>query len=550
MRVSPLRGCLESRRLALRNLTPGPSPGGRGVSQASGIAVGCAGRIVTDVEGAHSTPYKLVPAVLAVPFVLFFFFLPALLQAAPASPEDSKKQLERGKQIYNEGTSPSGGEIIAVMSDAGVEVPASAVPCGGCHGRDGKGRPEGGVTPSDVTWTALTKPYGIPHPSGRKHPPYDVKLLKRAISLGLDPAGNTLHVAMPRYRMSLKDMEDLVAYLQQLGTGSDPGVSDTAVRVGVVLPQSGAFSGMGNAIRAALTARLAAVNKDGGIYGRQLEPHFFDAPAPADQRRGWTADFLQREEVFAVLAPFFAGADAEMASLFQEKQIPVVGPFTLHPQEAFPLNRYVFYLLPGIETQEKALARFAEASGWPAPQTLRPEQTNPEELKRLATAKTETVLFPGSGAEALAFFQAADRLGWHPRVFATGAAADDSLFRASAAFDGRIFLALPSPPEGPGSEAIAAYRALGSLPADNVSAQWSALAAADILVEVLRRAGRDLSREKLIDQLETLRNFATGFAPPVTYSSSRRLGARGAYVVKLDLQGKRFVSAGGWVEVE
>src|SRR6185295_4301830 len=123
--------------------------------------------------------------------VLAVLFVPCL---RAASPEESKKQLERGRQIYNEGTSPSGGEIIAVMSDAGVEVPASAVPCGGCHGRDGKGRPEGGVAPSDLTWTALTKPYGITHPSGRKHPPYDVKLLKRAIALGLDPAGNTLQV--------------------------------------------------------------------------------------------------------------------------------------------------------------------------------------------------------------------------------------------------------------------------------------------------------------------------------------------------------------------
>ena len=44
----------------------------------------------------------------------------------------------------------------------------------------------------------------------------------------------------------------------------------------------------------------------------------------------------------------------------------------------------------------------------------------------------------------------------------------------------------------------------------------------------MRRAGRDLSREKLVDQLETLRGFATGYAPPVTYASGRRLGARGA----------------------
>jgi ABC-type branched-subunit amino acid transport system substrate-binding protein len=476
--------------------------------------------------------------------------LPVLLRAAPADPPGNhREQIERGRKIYLEGTSPSGGEITAVMSDASVEVPASAVPCAGCHGRDGKGRPEGGVAPSDLTWTALTKPYGVTHPSGRRHPPYDVKLLKRAITLGLDPAGNPLHVAMPRFRMSLQDMDDLVAYLQQLGTGSDPGVSDTAVRIGIVLPPAGPLSGMGKAIRAALTARLDAVNRDGGIYGRRIEPRFVEAPATADQRRAWTADFLEREEIFAAVAPFFAGADDGMASLFQEKQVPAIGPFTLHSQDSSAPNRYVFHLLPGVEVQAKALARFAAAAGWPAPASL-PASPKAEDLKRLASTKADPVLFPGPGPEALALLQAADRLGWHPRFLATGAAADGSLFDAPAAFDGRIFVALPSLPDGPGPETAAAYRALGSLPADSRSAQWAALGAAEVLIEGLKRAGRDLSREKLIDELESLHGFATGYTPPVSYGPTRRLGARGAWVLKLDLAAKRLVPQGGWVEAE
>ena len=43
-----------------------------------------------------------------------------VLLLRPASAEDSKPQVERVRQIYLEGTSPSGGEITAVMSDAGV----------------------------------------------------------------------------------------------------------------------------------------------------------------------------------------------------------------------------------------------------------------------------------------------------------------------------------------------------------------------------------------------------------------------------------------------
>lgn len=524
------------------------------------------------------------PRALAVVAVLCV--LPALLRAeSPASPEALKKQIERGRRIYIEGASPSGGEITAVMSDAGVEVPASAVPCAGCHGRDGKGRPEGGVAPSDLTWRSLTKPYGGTHPSGRKHPPYDVKLLKRAITLGLDPAGNKLQIAMPRFRMSLQDMEDLVAYMRQLGDEADPGVGETSVRVGVLLPPSGPLSGMGKAVRAALTARFEQVNQDGGVYGRRIEPRFLEAPGPPEQRRAWAADFLEREGIFAGVAGFLAGADAPLASLFLEREIPLIGPFTLYPRETFPLNRYVFYLLPGVESQGQALVRFVRAqggakpqaaivapageelngaveavrkaiaaAGWPAPRTVRLQKaTEAADLRGLAGAKADPVFFLGSGPEARALLQAADRMGWRPRLLATAAAADDSLFGAPAAFDGRIFVALPTAPNGPDAQAAAAYRSLAAsakLPQDNLSAQLSALAAADVFIEALRRAGRDVSREKLVDELGKLNKFASGFVPPVTYGPNRRLGARGAYVTRVDLKARRFVSEGGWVEAE
>lgn len=510
-------------------------------------------------------------------------FLLALLLPVPlcAAGPPALEQIERGRRIYDDGVSPAGGEVTAVMGDGeGVEVPASAMPCAGCHGRDGKGRPEGGVSPSDVTWANLGKPYGQIHSSGRKHPAYDVRALKRAISLGIDPAGNELNPVMPRYRMSREDMEDLLAYLQQLGTGSEPGVGETELRIGVVLPPAGPLSGMGQAVRAALAARFEQVNRQGGLYGRRLEPRFLEAPAAADQRKAWTADFLDREQVFAGVAGFLAGADAELAGLFEEKRIPLIGPFTLHPREALPQNRYVFYLLPGVEAQGQALVRFVRArddgkpqaavvapageeldgaveavrkaaasAGWPEPLVLR--LAGEQDLERLAARKTDPVFFLGSGPEARTLLQAADRRGWHPRFLATAAAADGSLFGAPAAFAGKIFLALPAAPGGLGPDAASAYQALASaarLPAEHLSAQLSALAAAEVLIAALERAGRDVSREKLVDRLEALRAFATGYVPPVTYGPNRRLGARGAYVVRVDLQEKRLAQEGGWIE--
>lgn len=500
---------------------------------------------------------------------LLVFAAPALLAAEPLTPEQ-----QRGRQIYLEGTSPSGGEITAVMGEEAVEVPASAVPCAGCHGRDGRGRPEGGVTPSDLTWDTLTRPYGVTHPSGRRHPPYTERLFKRAVTMGLDPAGTKLHVAMPRFRLSQQDMADLTAYIKRLGTGSDPGLTDTAVRIGLVLPPPGPMAPMGKAVQAALAAHFAEWNEKGGIYGRKIELAPFEPPSQTDARRTAVAGFLAQGDSFAGLGSFLLGDDTALADLFGKAEVPLIGPFTVHPRETFPLARYVFYLLPGIEAQSRALVRALRAASGEAPgppaivvpddaglnddaaaaQAVRYARGSfdPAALaRRLSAARADAVVFLGSGSEALALLQAADSIGWHPRFAASAAAGDGSLFRAPKAFADRLWLALPSSPEIP-QEAVRRYQTLAAaraLPKENISAQLTALAAAEILGEALRRAGRDLTRDKLVEQLESLRTFQTGYAPPITYGPTRRLGARGAYVLKLDLAGKK-LGAGEWVEGE
>jgi hypothetical protein len=159
----------------------GPVPGDRQRRRRSGV-----GRIISLLRPI-ALLLLLGAASIAEP-------VGAPLRGRPAS--GLTPQEERGRRIYVATVSPSGGEIVAVLGE-GVEVEGSAVPCASCHGRDGKGRPEGGVTPTDITWPNLTKPYGVPHASGRRHPPYDEKLMKRSLAMGFDPAGNVLHVAMP-----------------------------------------------------------------------------------------------------------------------------------------------------------------------------------------------------------------------------------------------------------------------------------------------------------------------------------------------------------------
>src|SRR5688500_11520878 len=150
--------------------------------------------------------------------------------AQGASGHGLTPQERRGKAIYLTGISPSGRAISTFVTDATNEIPASVLPCVNCHGHDGRGNPEGGVIPTNISWAFLTKPYGITAPSGRRSPRYTAATVARAITEGIDPAGNELTAAMPRYSMSPEDLGDLIDYLKRLGEDIDPGLSETGIR--------------------------------------------------------------------------------------------------------------------------------------------------------------------------------------------------------------------------------------------------------------------------------------------------------------------------------
>ena len=178
----------------------------------------------------------------------------------------------RGKQLYFQGTSALGTEIIASLGEMDLEVPGGTLACAGCHGRNGVGQTEGGVDPLNLNWEALTKAYT--HADGRRRPAYDERSLELAITRGTDPAGRKLLNVMPRYRMSREDVADLIAYLKRVGTDFDPGLSESKIVIGGAVPATGTLAPMGQAVKAVITAYFDELNSRGGIYGRRIELKF------------------------------------------------------------------------------------------------------------------------------------------------------------------------------------------------------------------------------------------------------------------------------------
>ena len=493
-----------------------------------------------------------------------------------------------GKQIYLRGINAAGKEITAYLGNPAMEVPGSLMVCANCHGFDGRGNPEGGVTPSDITWQALTKPYGVTHESGRRHPAYTAVLMERAIVQGLDPAGNKLSPAMPTYKMPAEDLSDLIAYLKRVADDVDPGLTDDTITLGTLVPRKGQLAGVGEGLRAVLAAFFDDLNAQGGIYSRKIELRVAECGQSVAETKEKVGRFVEEQEVFALVGAFIAGADKELASLLEEKEVPLVGPSTLYPHIGYPLNRRVFYLFSGVKEESRALAAFAaqnlqatgaratvlypedasgtevaaavdgqcRKSGW-AQVTQVPyvrSRFDPKNLVRqLSGAGTNVVFFLGSGREEMALAEEAGKLGWKPSVLLPSSQAGREILETSAAFQGKIYMSFPMRTSDQAPEAVAEYRAFAGkhkIPDGHLAVALSAYSAAKVLVEGLKKAGRNVSREKLIVALEGMYKFTTGLTPPITYGANRRIGAMGAYVVEVQLAKKNLVPVSGWIEVE
>ena len=506
--------------------------------------------------------------------------------AAPAVPLTPLEQ--HGKRVYLEGASPSGKPIKALIGGADTPVDGTALPCVNCHASDGAGKPEGVVKPSNVTWPDLTKSYGHRREGGRTHPPYDEQSFYDSITVGKDPAGNKLDPTMPRYLMPREDLVALLAYMKRIETDFDPGLSPERLRIGTLLPQGGRLGELGQAMGAVLDARVAALNAAGGLYGRRVDLVRADLP---DERAAALANaerLFREQEVFAVVSPIVSGIDDEVGQLAEAAKVPVVGPFTLRTQGTQQVNRQTFYLLPGLAEQTRVLAEFAvkelkltdpavavvhpdEEAMRPVAEaalaTLRERGWNrslavhypsgampaPELVARLQQAGAQVLVFLGTDAELERLGPAIRDAIWTPYLLAPGARAGRAAVSLPITLGNRVFLSYPTQPKDitrEGASALAALQRQAGLPARHQPAQVSAYASMLVLEEGLKRAGRDLSRAKLVNALENLFSFETTVTPAVSYGPTRRVGALGGYVMAVDLTTRRLRPVGGYIRLE
>ncbi len=115
-----------------------------------------------------------------------------------------------GEKIYLTAVNEN-EEIITPVSGMGSYGMMSnmmrPIACANCHGIDGKGGftfTDGKTVSADIRWETLTDEN------------FDEAKFKKAVTEGLDEKGERLSVWMPRWDITDKDLDELIAYLKTL----------------------------------------------------------------------------------------------------------------------------------------------------------------------------------------------------------------------------------------------------------------------------------------------------------------------------------------------
>jgi ABC-type branched-subunit amino acid transport system substrate-binding protein len=338
---------------------------------------------------------------------------------------------------------------------------------------------------------------------------------------------------------------------------------------------TGPLSKIGVDVKAALVACFGEINSQGGIQGRKLELAVEDSGGEAAGTEQATRKLVEERGVFALVGSFEPKGSASTNEYLRRNGVPLIGPVTLSPPSETQANRYVFYLLPGLRDQARVLVDFIGAKGTNSriavvytsgefdqdvlgavksqaklySMSVVAEQrynagalSSPALLQALATEKPDCILFFGIAADLLAFGTEMERTRLHAVLMSSAVLVGRGAFRLPPSIAAQTYLAFPS--SLPGRDDFTPFLGLmrkRGVDLRSAAFQSVAYAAATIMAEGVRRAGRQLNRDSLVNGLEQLRAFKTGVIPPVTFDPIRRVGAAGSYIVGIDLANQQYL---------
>ena len=337
------------------------------------------------------------------------------------------------------------------------------------------------------------------------------------------------------------------------------GVTDKEVLIGQFAAVSGPAALLGTRMQVGMQAYFASVNAQGGVNGRQIKLVTRDDGYEPEKAAAAVKALINDDKVFALAGSVGTPTGLAALPIVTEEKIPLVGMFTGAQALREPFNRNIFHVRAsyfdeterivqhlttlgikkiavfyqndaygkaGLEGVERALTR----------RQLKPAATATVErnsvdvakaLETIVKAEPEAVVQVSAYKSCAALIKAARAKGYAGQFFNVSFVGSKALAdELGDAGQGVVISQVVPFPYAPASPVVREYQAHMTA-AGQKEFDFSSMEGyltAKVLVEGLRRAGRNLTRESLVNGLEAMRdvNFG-GFT--VNYSPKDHQGS-------------------------
>ncbi|MBI5719681.1 MAG: ABC transporter substrate-binding protein [Burkholderiales bacterium] len=348
------------------------------------------------------------------------------------------------------------------------------------------------------------------------------------------------------------------------------GVTDTTILIGRSAGLTGSLAARMKPATEAMEAYFAAVNAAGGIHGRRLRLISVDDGNEPQRAAENTRRLVDEERVFVMFANSGTPQTVAAMKVLQERGVPLIGttsgadsvqahhPLLFHYKASYGqelariathlktigITRVALVYSPDPTGQEgRALAEAALKAQGINP--LAVSSTKPEDATRLlagfASAPPQAVVLTSLAGPGAAFFKQLVQLPVPPQVFTWSVAGVEAIHKeVGERIRGLVVSQVFPSPQSQVSRLAVEYRQLmeanklgnGGYPG------MEGYVSARILVEGLRRAGRELTRERLAEALRSLRGFDLGSGDLVTFGPGDHIGRSFVELTMVGANGK------------
>ncbi|HLW85579.1 MAG TPA: ABC transporter substrate-binding protein [Candidatus Sulfotelmatobacter sp.] len=345
-----------------------------------------------------------------------------------------------------------------------------------------------------------------------------------------------------------------------------PGVTDNSILIGSCSALDGPARVLGTQTVLGASAYLHAINDAGGVFGRKIQLVAHDDGYDPDKAPECFKR-MTKEGVFAL--GFFVGTPTAKVyvPLAQDDKIPVVGLFTGAQLLYEPLKHYVINVRAsyfdetreqvdqlwklnvrkiGVIYQDDAFGKavldgvkLALQKHGSAPVALGTFARNTVEvdagMKEVMASHPQAVVIVGPYAPVAAIVREAHAAGWRPQFLTVSFVGTEEFIKeAGPDADGTVITQVVPPYDRIDYATVALYRKYleqyyPATPPSFVSLEG--FVDAMVVVEGLKRAGKDLTREKFITAIESIHNLDVGLGSKLIldYSATDHKGFDNVY---------------------